>query len=100
MYVSEKEKKTVAKSILWLRKQHGLSQKEMAKMLSIAPTSLSKTEKENYPQGFAFWFRFAFLVGSEFLRKHSFRQLLKKQSKSNNSPKRKKHGFSRVFLYL
>ena len=49
MYVSEKEKKTVAKNILWLRKQHGLSQKEMAKMLSIAPSSLSKIEKGELP---------------------------------------------------
>ncbi len=49
MYVSEEEKKNVAKNVLWLRKQHGLSQKQFAKMLSIAPTSLSKIEKGDLP---------------------------------------------------
>jgi transcriptional regulator with XRE-family HTH domain len=49
MYVTDEEKKNVAKNVLWLRKQYGLSQKEMAKRLSISPKSLSRIERGDLP---------------------------------------------------
>ena len=49
MLVYEHEMQNVAHNIRWLREKNKLTQSEMAKLLSVSPTSLRKIERGELP---------------------------------------------------